>query len=48
MLVFSLFLLEHEKMEADEFLRVMNGEAANGEEATPVESPAEPEIPSEE
>ena len=39
----SLFLLEHEKMEADEFLRVMNGE-----EASPVESPAEPEAPAEE
>jgi len=39
----SLFLLEHEKMEADEFLRVMNGE-----EASPVESPADPEAPTEE
>ena len=44
----SLFLLEHEKMEADEFLRVMNGEVMNGEEASPVEAPAEPEAPAEE
>lgn len=43
MCLFFPFLLEHEKMEADEFLRIMNGE-----EAAPEEAPAKPEAPVEE